>query len=227
MSFYKHSKELMLSIIHLYQDGNHSFDQLAVQFDIHSSTIKEWCLKYEVFGENVFDDGFPRRHYSKEQKIQAVEEYLSGDYPLIELMAKHQFSGRTILMRWVKKYTSHSELKDSGKGMSQTMTKESKTTTTEEKIQIAQECIMNEKNYQAMAMKYQVSYQQVYQWVKKYEAFGEQALEDRRGRKKPEEERTEAEKLQLKIKQMERENERLRAENLLLKKLEELERRSR
>lgn len=226
MAFYKHSKELMLSIVHLYQDGNHSMDQLAVQFEIHSSTIKEWCLKYEVFGEDVFDDGFPRRHYSKEQKRQAVEAYLSGEYSLFELMVKHQISGRTILMAWVKKYTSHSELKDSGKGMSQTMTKDRKTTT-EEKIQIAQECIMNEKNYQAMATKYQVSYQQVYQWVKKYEAFGGQALEDRRGRKKPEEELTEAAKLQLKIKQMEHENERLRAENLLLKKLEELERRHR
>lgn len=106
------------------------------------------------------------------------------------------------------------------------MTKDRKTTT-EEKIQIAQECIMNEKNYQAMATNYQVSYQQVYQWVKKYEAFGGQALEGRRGRKKPEEELTEAAKLQLKIKQMEHENERLRAENLLLKKLEELERRHR
>lgn len=81
-----------------------------------------------------------------------------------------------------KKYTGHSKLKDSGKGMSQTMTKGRKTTV-EEKIQIAQECLMNGKNYQEIATKYQVSYQQVYQWVKKYEVSGEHSLEDRRGRK--------------------------------------------
>ncbi|WP_207225836.1 helix-turn-helix domain-containing protein, partial [Aeribacillus pallidus] len=31
---------------------------------------------------------------------------------------------------------------------------------------------------------YEVSYQQVYQWVKKYENGGEEALKDKRGRKK-------------------------------------------
>ncbi|EFP3840375.1 transposase, partial [Listeria monocytogenes] len=40
-------------------------------------------------------------------------------------------------------------------------------------------------------------------------------------------ERTPEDELRLKIQQMERENERLRAENLLLKKLEEIERRRR
>ena len=60
-----------------------------------------------------------------------------------------------------------------------------------------------------------------------YEKDGEEALQDRRGRTKPAEERTPEDELRLKIQQMERENERLRAENLLLKKLEEIERRHR
>ena len=72
-----------------------------------------------------------------------------------------------------------------------------------------------------------MSYQQVYQWVRKFEEHGEQGLADRRGRTKPAEERTPEDELRLKIQQMERENERLRAENLLLKKLEEIERRRR
>ena len=50
-------------------------------------------------------------------------------------------------------------------------------------------------------------------------------VEDRRGRTKQEEELTNEEKLERRIQQIERENERLRAENLFLKKLEEIERR--
>ena len=50
-------------------------------------------------------------------------------------------------------------------------------------------------------------------------------LEDRRGRTKQDEELTNEEKLERRIQQIERENERLRAENLFLKKLEEIERR--
>ena len=110
--------------------------------------------------------------------------------------------------------------------MSQTMTKGRKTKI-EERIEIAKACLANGKNYQETAAKYEVSYQQVYQWVRKFEDGGEDTLQDRRGRTKPEDERTPEDELRLKIQQMERENERLRAENLLLKKLEEIERRRR
>lgn len=75
--------------------------------------------------------------------------------------------------------------------------------------------------------RYEVSYQQVYQWVKKYEEMGESGLLDWRGHTKPVEELTAEDELRLKIQRMERENERLRAENLFLKKLEEIERRHR
>ncbi|MEF7561335.1 helix-turn-helix domain-containing protein, partial [Bacillus thuringiensis] len=72
---------------------------------------------------------------------------------------------------------------------------------------------------------YDVSYQQVYQWVKKYNNGGDEALKDRRGRKKEEQELSPEEKMKVEMKKLERENERLRAENAFLKKLEELERR--
>ncbi|KMY50005.1 helix-turn-helix domain-containing protein [Peribacillus loiseleuriae] len=62
---------------------------------------------------------------------------------------------------------------------------------------------------------------------RKYEVNGEEALQDKRGRKKEEYELTAEEKFKLDMKHLERENERLRAENAFLKKLEELERRRR
>ena len=64
-----------------------------------------------------------------------------------------------------------------------------------------------------------------YQWVKKYEDGGEDALQDGRGRKKAPEELTEAERHKLELKKLEYENERLRAEIAFLKKLKELKRR--
>jgi transposase len=71
-----------------------------------------------------------------------------------------------------------------------------------------------------------VSYAQVYGWIKKYDTGGAEALVDRRGRTKPEDELSEEEKLKRRIQQMELENELLRADILFLKKLEEIERRS-
>ena len=65
------------------------------------------------------------------------------------------------------------------------MTKGRKTTW-EERIQIVLDCLGNGKDYQEAANTYHVSYQQVYQWVKKYEDGGDEALKDKRGRKKEE-----------------------------------------
>ncbi len=51
------------------------------------------------------------------------------------------------------------------------------------KVKIVTECLANDKNYGAMALKYQCPYQQVYNWVKRYEEMGSKGLEDRRGRR--------------------------------------------
>jgi transposase len=94
-----------------------------------------------------------------------------------------------------------------------------------ERIEIVLYCLAQNRDYAKTAEQYQVSYQQVYQWVKKYEAGGETALIDGRGRNKTSEELTETDRQRLMMKKLEMENERLRAENALLKKLQELERR--
>lgn len=107
------------------------------------------------------------------------------------------------------------------------MTKARKTTL-EERMEIVKECIASENNYGATALKYEVSYQQVYTWVKKYRALGEAGLEDRRGHRAgtlPS--RTPEEELRDKIAQLERRNFDLEMENALLKKVKELERRRR
>ncbi|MCD1258378.1 helix-turn-helix domain-containing protein [Paenibacillus athensensis] len=68
-----------------------------------------------------------------------------------------------------------------------------------------------------------MSYDQVYQWVKKYEDGGPLRLQDGRGRKKTPEELFEAEQQKLAMKQLEAENDKLRAKVAFLKKLRELQ----
>lgn len=49
---------------------------------------------------------------------------------------------------------------------------ETRKTTQEERIKIVKECLENGKNYGKIAMKYQVSYQQAYTWVRKFLEMG-------------------------------------------------------
>ncbi|KAF1297863.1 hypothetical protein BAU15_08130 [Enterococcus sp. JM4C] len=79
-----------------------------------------------------------------------------------------------------------------------------------------------------MAIKYQVSYQNVYNWVKKYERLGYEGLQDRRGRRKADQiSRTPEEKMSIGLAKLRRENDYLKMENDLLKKVREFGRRNR
>lgn len=229
-SFFMLKKSFSLDIkilaLQYLEEGRHTQLEICKIFSVNGKTLQEWRALYKYGGVDALIRPTKNKFYSKELKKSAVEDYLAGTHSMYDVIAKYGISGLSVLKRWIKIYTSHREFKDSGKGMSQTMTKGRKTTL-EERIEIAKICLENGRNYQETALQFGVSYQQVYQWVRKFEVDGEVGLEDRRGRIKPQEERKPEDKLRIKMKQMERENERLRAENLLLKKLEEIERRRR
>ena len=75
-----------------------------------------------------------------------------------------------------------------------------------------------------MALKYDCSYQQVCNWVQRYEKMGLAGLEDCRGRRAgTQPSRTPEEELRDKIAVLERKNRDLKMENDLLKKVRELE----
>ena len=104
--------------------------------------------------------------------------------------------------------------------------RQTRSTTQEERIQIARECIASGKNYGELAIKYNVSYQQVRSWTLRFEELGEAGLEDRRGkRKKDQTPRTELEKAQIEIEQLKHKLYLAEMERDLLKKLDEIERR--
>ena len=104
--------------------------------------------------------------------------------------------------------------------------RKARSTTQEERLQIVRECLESGKNYGEMALKYNVSYQQVRTWTLKFEELGEAGLEDRRGkRKKDQEPRTELEAAQIEIERLKHELYLANMENHLLQKLDEIVRR--
>lgn len=213
-----------LDILREYESGQGSLSGIAHKYIINVSTLKDWRRRYELYGAEGLEFRSKNKSYSVEIKLQAVQDYLSGKYSQHEIIRKYSIASRTQLRNWINKYNSHSGLRPYKNGGVAAMTK-GRTTTWEERIDIVLYCLSQNRDYHKAAEKYQVSYQQVYQWVKKYDAGAEDALQDRRGRNKPAEELSEVERQRLALKKLEAENERLRAENALLKKLEELERR--
>ena len=186
--------------------------------------LYRWVKQYDKQGEIIFYPKERNKEYSKEFKERVVKEDWDGKGSARDLCYLHDILSMTTLLNWVKSYNSHEELKDYNPKREVYMTK-SRKTTIEERIEIVQYCLNQDKEYKFAAEQYNVTYAQVYQWVKKYLELGEAGLTDKRGRRKEESQLTELEKLQ-------RENERLKhqlelkeRENIILKKLKEVERR--
>ena len=90
-------------------------------------------------------------------------------------------------------------------------------TTFEERIEIVKYCIAHQNNYSKSAQKYNVFYQQMYSWCKKYETNGVETLQDKRGHKKLENEMSEMEKLRAENKLLQARIRRVELENAFLK----------
>lgn len=217
--------EEKLAIIEEVDRGELGVMAAAYKYGISKTTLVKWRQRYKVYGLEGLEVQSGNRKYSAELKLQAVQEYLDGELSQYQIIDKYKIASRTQLSDWVKKYNSHSRLNAYNEG-AKAMTKK-RPTTWQERLEIVQYCLTHNQDYGKAAEQHQVSYQQVYQWVKKYQDGGQDALQDGRGRKKAEEELTDTDRQRLAMKKLEAENERLRAEIAFLKKLEELERRRR
>jgi transposase-like protein len=206
-----------------YLDGESSQGTIADRLGICPASFQMWIKNYRSMGADAFTRS-GNKHYSKELKKQAVIDYLSGVGSIQNICEKYKIPSTSQLRKWIKKYNGHEELKTSGTGGTTIMTKGRKTTF-DERVEIVQYCIAHDHNYAETAEKYEVSYQQARSYTVKYEEGGVEALRDRRGRSKPQEEMSELEKLRAENKILRAEKERAEMEASFLKKIDAIERR--
>lgn len=218
------SYEDRICAVEKYLRHEYSMIDLSKQLKVHDTTIMGWIRRYQSFGAEGLKETSKQQPYSAELKGAAVIDYLSGIGSLRDLCKKYGIKSTTQLHNWISKYNGHEKLKSSGTGGVPIMTKGRKTSY-EERLEIVKYCIEQQNNYAETAQKYQVSYQQVYSWITKYEANGVEALQDKRGKRKTSDEMSEIENLKAENKLLEAKNKRQQMEIDFLKKLEEIERR--
>ena len=94
----------------------------------------------------------------------------------------------------------------------------------EERKEIVKYCIEHGRDYKGTANIYDVSYSQVYSWVKKFDNEGEDSLVDKRGQHKKDGEVDELERLRRENIRLKRQLEEKDMLTELLKKVQEFER---
>ena len=220
----KHTPEFRARVAQEYLDGLGSIKSLANTYNIGYSTLKEWIYKYRIHGISAFISGNGNRKYPKELKIRCVEAVLSGEGSVDDILAKYNISSRYILRNWIMEYNANRELKDYDPKREVYIAEARRKTSLEELKEIVDYSINHNRNYKNTAAKYDVSYSQVYSWVKKYDKNGESGLADRRGHHKPDAEVDELERLRRENLRLKRQLEEKDMVVELLKKVKEFER---
>ena len=164
------------------------------------------------------------KYYDRKLKLQAVQDYLGGGGSLRTICKKHGIKDKKQLRNRIKWYNGHKEIKERRAAGTEIYMTKGRKTTEKERAEIVAFCIEHGKNYPLTIKTYDVSYQQIYAWVRKYEEKGVAGLVDGRGRNKPESEMTEVEKLRVQNKLLQAQIKDKEMEIALLKKLKELER---
>jgi transposase-like protein len=209
-------------IAELVLSGGIGSNEASRQAGVDQKTISRWISRYKAEGPSGFLPTEHNRTYDKATKLSAVLDYLAGKGSLKDICERYKIRTQVQLSDWLKLYNRHEDFHIQSGGSRMTKRRD---TAAEERIQIVKACIANGNDYGGTAIKYQVSYRQVYTWTKKYREMGEAGLEDRRGHRAgtlPS--RTPEEELRDKIARLEREKYDLEMENALLKKVKELER---
>lgn len=203
----KYSPEQIVKICEEYISGKKSTSQLCIEYGMSKGKppgrFWHWVAQYREKGAESFFVSSVNKQYTSDFKKKVVREYLDGYSSVIELCVKYQISSESMLYKWISLYNANKELKDYTPNREVYMAEARRKTTFEERIEITKYCIEHDKDYKGTATIYDVSYNQVYAWVRKYLQNGEEGLIDKRGCHKTDAEVNEMERLR-------RENQRLK-----------------
>ena len=223
MSKKKHSVEWIIARVNEYLSGKGTIKSIAAANGIGESTLKGWVLVFRQHGESAFIKEPGNKHYSKDFKIACVEAIKKGEISINKCAAKYGISSTSVLRHWISEYNANIELKDYSPKREVYMADARRKTTIEERKEIVKYCIDHDRDYKGTASLYDVSYSQVYGWVRKYDANGEEALADKRGHHKTDDEVDELERLRRENKRLKRQLEEKDMLVTLLKKVNEIE----
>lgn len=221
----KVNAEVKIKEVLNYLNGSKSIVEISKGVGVSHEQVRRWILTYKSSGIEGLKNKSTNKYYSTETKILAVKDFLSGKYSQIAVCSKYKISSTSVLQRWIIKYNNNHNMTKSHNNKENEIMIKGRKTTFDERVEIVGFCIANNFDYHLTSDKYKVSYQQIYNWVKKYKKDGYKGLEDKRGKAKELESMTEKEQLEMQMKLLKVENDRLKMEIDFLKKLEEIERR--
>ena len=213
--------EEKVTLVEEYLAGRLRMREAARRAGVGHSTMESWISRYRSEGALALAENGNRckRRYSEAFKRRVAEEYLSGQGSSMAIAEKYQLRSGNLVLDWSKVYHEGNSKKEMGGSAMR------KDHTTEERLAAVLACVDGKQGLSEVARAYQVEKATLRSWVKKYQELGPAGLEDRRGKRLADQTpRSRDEALRIENARLKKENELLKMELYLRKKVEELER---
>ena len=160
-----------VKIVERYLAGEIGIRQAGKELGVDHHSIRNWISIYQHDGPTGLLNQPKNRSYSKDLKISAINDYLNGEGYLQDICTKYGIRSHRQLSDWIKVYNSGGIIKNIHWRCLHR--KKQRTLHLMRELKIVTDCLANDKNYGAMALKYDCSYQQVRNWVIRYEKMGQ------------------------------------------------------
>ena len=95
-----------LKIVKEYHTSNISMTRLANKYGVDSAKLKYLIKLYDLHGEKPFTDDQQDRIYTREEKLKAIEEYLSGTKSGRQIALEMGSPSADIVRDWARLFKS-------------------------------------------------------------------------------------------------------------------------
>lgn len=95
-----------LKIVKEYHTSNISMTKLANKYGVDSAKLKYLIKLYDLHGEKPFTDEQQDRVYTREEKLKAIEEYLSGTKSGRQIALEMGSPSADIVRDWARLFKS-------------------------------------------------------------------------------------------------------------------------
>lgn len=221
MSRSKLSVQEKIDLILEFRESHSSLRAFAIKNNVEQKTFRRWIQFFDRDGIDGLKERTRKKKYSYEFKLQVIRDYLEGKGSFGTLAVKYNLRTAAQVSDWLFKYNNGKLLANSSSRKKEfIMTSK---TTFEKRIEIVEYVVKDKHSYNEAAERFSVSYQQVRSWVLKANSNGYEALRDGRGHRKADEDLTDLDKANLKIRQLESQLKDQKVIEEFVKKLQELQ----
>ena len=102
----KFTPEQKMFLVLKFRELKISLSAFCRMHNVERIAIHRWSIKYDNEGLKGLEEIKKTTKYSFHTLIHAVEDYLTGNFSMLQIVKKYNLSGDSVLRQWLKWYNT-------------------------------------------------------------------------------------------------------------------------